>query len=127
MRTVWQQFMRRNGLNLTLVGGLAIFAAGCGKKETAAPVAGPGASPETATVATASNRPAFSAPAPAINKNSSVLQQLNRAVLGFRMKNGRNPTSVEELATFAGIQVPPPPSGKKYVFNARGLVVMVDN
>jgi hypothetical protein len=52
---------------------------------------------------------------------------LNRSVLQYRMQNHRNPTSVEELAAFAGVQVPPPPAGKKYVFNSRGLIVLVDN
>jgi hypothetical protein len=55
------------------------------------------------------------------------LQKLNRAVISFRMQKQRHPGTVEELATFAGIQLPAPPPGKKYAFNSRGLVVLVDN
>jgi hypothetical protein len=126
-RIPWQQTICRNGLYLVLVGALAVFAAGCGKKQGPAPAATPNASTDAAAADTASNRPAFTPPAPSVDKNSPILQQLNRSLIGYRMQKHGNPSSVEDLAAFAGIQLPAPPPGKKYAFNAHGLVVLVDN
>jgi hypothetical protein len=125
----------RQGLYLALGLGVALFAAGCGNKESSAPAAGTATSTATTTPETASTptpeRPVLAPPNPeaaaAANKKATIVQQLNRAMIGFRMQNHRNPASVEEVAAFAGIQLPPPPAGKKYALNARGLVVLVDN
>jgi hypothetical protein len=123
----WHQTICWNGLYLALVAVLAIFVAGCGNKQGPAPAATPSASTDTATADTASNRPAYVAPTPVVDKNSPILQQLNRSLIGYRMQKRSNPSSVEDLAAFAGIQLPAPPPGKKYAFNPRGLVVLVDN
>jgi hypothetical protein len=132
VRIVWHQLTHQKGLYLALIWGVAMFATGCGKKESAAPSATTAAPQETATQETAAaaapSQPGYIPPATANpDKGIPVLQQLNRSVLQYRMQNHRNPTSVEELAAFAGVQVPPPPPGKKYVFNGRGLIVLVDN
>jgi len=123
------------GLQLALVLGVALFAAGCGRKESPKPEANtPSASPSPAQPTTPTAPPPV-APAPApvdtaagakTDNDVPVLQQLNRAVMGFRMQYHRNPASVEELATTAGISLPPPPPGKKYAFNHRGLIDLVD-
>ena len=63
---------------------------------------------------------------PGADSDLSVIQQLNRAAIGFRMQNRRFPSTVEELAVFANIQLPTPPPGKKYAFDKRGFVVLVD-
>jgi hypothetical protein len=134
VRIVWHQLTHQKGLYLALIWGVAMFATGCGKKESAAPSATTAAPEQTATqetaAATAPSHPADT-PSPAAmaaaNNGMPVLQQLNRAVLQYKIQNHRNPTSVEEVAAFAGIQVPPPPPGKKYVFNGRGLIVLVDD
>ncbi len=126
----------RLGVPLALILGVALFAAGCGKKESPKPEANtPSASPNPAQPTTPNAAPPPVAPAPApadtaagakADADLPVLQQLNRAVIGFRMQYHRNPASVEELATTAGIQLPPPPAGKKYAFNKRGLIDLVD-
>ena len=146
VRLVWRQSMRGKPLPLALVLGVVIvgiFAAGCGKKENPAPVATSIATnatdatqqipPTTQNAIPPATAPANPGP-PQINlaasanadSDLSVLQQLNRAVIGFRMQNHRNPSSVEEAASAAGIQLPAPPPGKKYAFNNRGLVALVD-
>jgi hypothetical protein len=56
-----------------------------------------------------------------------AIVQLNRSIVNFRMQHGRNPNSVEEIESASGIQLPPPPAGQKYAFNARGLIVLVDS
>jgi len=135
VRIVWPRLTHQKGLHLALILGVAMFATGCGKKESAAPSATTAAPEQTATqetaAATAPSPPAYVPPTPAAtaaaNSGLPVLQQLNRSVIQYRIQNHRNPTSVEEVAAFAGVQVPPPPAGKKYAFNNRGLVVLVDN
>jgi hypothetical protein len=141
VRLVWQQSTRGRVLPLALALGVAMFAAGCGKKESPAPAAintvtntPDAAQPTTQTAVTPHVVPANPGPAQ-INLAASAnaepevpaLQQLNRAVVGFRMQYHRNPNSVEEVAAAAGIQLPAPPPGKKYAFNSRGLVALVDS
>jgi hypothetical protein len=100
-----------------------MLATGCGKKETPAPAVTPGTTTNQqgrapqVQVGTAANA----------ENNLPIIQQLNRALLRYRMQNNRNPASVEELASAAGIQLPPPPPGKKYAFDKRGLVGLMDN
>ena len=136
VRIMWAQLTHQKGLYLALILGVAMFAAGCGKKESAAPSATTAAPQQTATpetanpntaAATATNRPVYIPSMSAADTGTPVLQQLNLSVIQYRMQNHRNPTSVEELAAFAGVQIPPPPPGKKYAFNKRGLIVLVDN
>lgn len=113
----------RVALCLALVLGVVMLATGCGKKESPAPAAPPTAQtnqqggPPQVQVGAAANA----------EGNLPVLKQLNRAALRYRKQNGRNPASVEELASAAGIQLPEPPPGKKYGFNNRGIVVLMDN
>jgi hypothetical protein len=135
LRIVWHQLTHQKGLYLALIWGVAMFATGCGKKESAAPSATTAAPEQIATqetaATTAPSQPVHtlvSATAAANADNGlTVLQQLNRSVIRYRIQNHRNPTNVEEVAAFAGVQVPPPPPGKKYVFNGRGLIVLVDD
>jgi hypothetical protein len=54
------------------------------------------------------------------------LQPLNQALLGWRLQNRRVPASFEEFAASAGIQIPPPPPGKKYILNSHGLISLVN-
>lgn len=135
VRIVWHRLTHQKGLYLALIWGVAMFATGCGKKESAAPSGTTAAPQQTATqepaAAAAPSPPGYVPPTPAAtaaaNSGIPVLQQLNRSVIQYRMQNHHNPTSVEEVAAFAGVQVPPPPAGKKYAFNGRGLIVLVDD
>ena len=136
------------GLCLMLALSTAILAAGCGKKDAASTPPPPAtttvtqtaASPETPAAATAAPaaaaEPANAGPVPpaptmepvtaAPNNGMSFLQQLNRASITFKMQNRRNPSTPEELAAFAGVQLPPPPAGKNYAMNPKGYIVLVD-
>jgi hypothetical protein len=148
---VRRQSMNFKGLLLMLVLGAVTFMAGCGKKETPAPVttstATPAtnnndATPETAqpvsqntvTPATPAATPITPSlpqvnPAEAAKADAELpaLVQLNRAVIDFRMRYNRNPKSVEEAESATGVKLPPPPAGKKYAFTSRGLIELVDS
>jgi hypothetical protein len=130
------QAMCRAGLQLALILTVALFAAGCGKKESPKPVVNAPPESQTATQAAAPNAAAPQTPLPAqanptvasgVEADPGIIQRLNQAVMGFRLQKNRYPTSVEEVAAFANIQLPPPPAGKKYVLNGRGLIELVDN
>jgi len=140
-RFVGCQSTQWEGACLALVLGAVIFATGCGKKENAAPatttVPTPAPTPQDTTQPTTENTtpvpnqpgPPRADPAAAAKLDVSVpvLVQLNRAILRYRMQSNHNPGSVEEASAVTGIQLPPPPSGKKYILNRKGFVVLTDN
>jgi hypothetical protein len=123
----WPQTTRDKGLQLALVLGVVMLVAGCGKKESPKPATATPPTPPSAAPVTPMPPPVNPGAAASADADLTVLQQLNRAVINFRMQKNRNPSSVEEVASAAGIQLPAPPPGKKYAFNGRGMVVLVDN
>jgi len=54
------------------------------------------------------------------------LRELNGALFDWVVQHQRRPANFEEFAASAGIQIPPPPPGKKYALNSRGLVSLVN-
>ncbi len=113
-----------------LVCATAWLAAGCGKQaQTPAP-------PAPAPQDTNASQPAPAAPAAGVNSgpapaaaatNAIVdLRPLNQALMGWVYRNGRRPANFEEFAATAGIQIPPPPPGKKYSISGRGLISLVN-
>jgi len=61
------------------------------------------------------------------NSGLSQLQSLNRALLGWEMKNHRHPQTFEEFASTANFQIPDPPAGQKYAFSQKGFIVLVNS
>jgi hypothetical protein len=59
--------------------------------------------------------------------SQKTLQGLNRALLGWTIRNRRHPQTFEEFAGSAGFQIPAPPAGKKYSLSPRGFVILVNN
>jgi hypothetical protein len=47
-------------------------------------------------------------------------------MVGWMRTNHRHPQNFEDFANTANIQIPAPPSGKKYTLNGRGFIVLVD-
>jgi hypothetical protein len=86
-------------LALALV--ISLFAAGCGKN-SAPP------------------------PAPMSSAEIAQLQPLNQALMGWVLQHQRGPTNFDEFAASTDIKIPPPPPGKKYVINSRGLISLVN-
>ena len=112
---------------------LLVAGGGCGKSEsTAPPVASSPATNSTPTIAEPTVTPPSNPIPPAFPTNSAnsgvtPLQLLNRAMLGWEIKNHRHPRTFEEFASTANIQIPDPPAGQKYAFDKRGFIVLVNS
>ena len=104
---------------------LSLCAAGCGKKSEAsipaaansvqAPAASEGASSDSVVAESPG------APAPSVSDPS----QLNRALRRWILSNQRPPTNFQDFAATAGIQIAPPPEGKKYAIDKTMHVILV--
>jgi hypothetical protein len=109
-----------------------VVTAGCGKSSSSAGSVTPSASTDSASVQTPAT-----APVPQQNRQpvtsaspddtQTMLQGLNRALMGWMIRNHRHPSTFEEFASSANMQIPDPPAGKKYALSARGFVVLVNN
>ena len=105
---------------------LVMGGASCGKKrppaahaETSPPAVAPAADADV------SPAPASSPPTVTIAANpegGADLKELNRAYVRWVAANHRRPDSFEEFAATPGLQIPPPPAGKKYVFDKSGFI-----
>jgi len=113
-----------------LVCANALLVAGCSKQsQSQAPSASTPQNVDASQPAPATPTPAVnSEPAPAATATNALpdLRPLNQALLGWVIQNRRHPANFEEFAASANIQIPPPPPGKKYVLNSRGLISLVD-
>jgi len=105
---------------------------GCSKSSNTPPTAS--VSPDTSAAAPTTPAPstvvnANPQPAPAANSNVSQqdMQALNRALMGWMIRNHRHPKTFEEFAGNTDYQIPAPPLGKKYTLNARGFIILVNS
>ena len=109
---------------------IPLLATGCGKQsQTPAPTASTPQDINASQPAPATPAPAVnSEPAPAATATNALpdLRTLNQALLGWIIQNRRHPANFEEFAASANIQIPPPPAGKKYILNSRGLISLVN-
>jgi hypothetical protein len=115
---------------IALALAIPLLATGCSKKgdNSTSNMASPSASDSTATSPATPAPAGSSQPTSAASATNAMpdLQALNQALLQWRMQNQRVPSSFAEFAASAGINIPPPPSGKKYVINSRGLISLVN-
>ena len=108
---------------------LAVASAGCGKSNTpTASVAPPSADATSASPAPAPQVAASAQPAAVASQDipKEEMQAMNRALLSWARANNRRPKTFQEFASSTDFQIPPPPAGKKYAFNGRGFIVLVD-
>jgi hypothetical protein len=112
-----------------LILGLILCLSGCGGHKSADNTSTPAQTNETAAAApenqTAAAVPATPAVAPAQANAEPDLPELNRAVRRWLMANRRRPASFEDFAATAGVPIPPPPAGKKYVLSGDMHVQLV--
>jgi hypothetical protein len=114
---------------LAVVLAVHMLTAGCGKSSGPAPSAPqPPSSETTNSSATAPPVPASdSQPAVRVDTDGSQtnLQILNRALMGWMIKNHRHPENFADFASTANIQIPDSPAGEKYTLNDRGFIILV--
>jgi len=112
-----------------LVCAAALLTAGCGRQAQSPTPSAPApqdtsAQPAPATPTTVAN----SEPAPVATATNAApdLRELNGEMLSWTMDHHRRPASFEEFAATANIKIPPPPPGKKYILNGRGLITLAN-
>jgi hypothetical protein len=128
------QGSRARTINMLLVlgtMGLFLTASGCSKKAPAA-----AASPSEDAQAQAQPAPVQPLPAqpqPAPQQSALVLPNgqpdlagLDRAMVRWLVGRRRPPANFEEFAATAGVAIPPPPPGKKYMIRKDMHIVLVD-
>ena len=107
---------------------LGLSMAACGKKADASVPASPSqaqapsapeSSPAGSSDSTAVESPA--APPPAVSDPA----QINRALRRWILANRRPPTNFGDFAATSGIQIAPPPEGKKYAIDKTMHVILV--
>jgi hypothetical protein len=104
------------------------IAIGCGKSN--APTTSAAPPPDTASVSSTPNPQVAASTQPVTVTNSDVpkeeMQAMNRALLAWTRANNRRPKTFQEFAGSTDFQIPSPPLGKKYAFDGRGFIVLVD-
>jgi len=112
---------------LALVAGV-LLSAGCGnaKKPAAETTA---VTPEIVKPAATDHAPVYApTPTPAAGSEPAPqnIHEMERVLVGWVIRNHHRPQSFEEFVASAEIQVPPPPSGKKYIIAKNMHIVLVD-
>jgi hypothetical protein len=135
------QQLRVKALMLAVaVGACGLVFSGCGKSsapaastpssvsETAAPAVADTAAPQTAAnpVAPAAQPVAVHGSRPLTTANGTPdLSELNRTMIRWIVRNRRAPANFAEFAATAGVTIPPPPAGQKYVIGNDKHVLLV--
>jgi hypothetical protein len=127
--TGWNQPRFQTGLavalTITLTTG-ALVLAGCSKSKSAA------AEPAAQELKQAENdhMPVPSGPAavgPLATPDGQVdMAELNRTMIRWLVGHRRPPASFEEFAATAGVPIPPPPEGQKYII-AKNMHILLVN
>jgi hypothetical protein len=120
-------------IGIALLLASTLFVSGCSRKsgemgnsqanaqtnqvvETAPPVGAPvppaQSAPETTSIVQADGQ--------------ANMAELDRVARTWMLRNHRRPTSWEDFAANAGVQIPPPPPGKKYVVSRDMRVTLMD-
>jgi hypothetical protein len=53
------------------------------------------------------------------------LAQINHAYIGWIMQTHRHAKTYEEFVAASGVQIAPPPAGKKFIIDKRGYIALV--
>ena len=120
-----------NSVGFFLITGMLTLASGCGKK--AAPMV---ATPPPEAPAQAAALPGPATPPPpqpyspvTLTPPASTapdLSQINHAYIGWIMQTHRHAHTVEEFVAASGVQLPPAPTGKKYVIDRHGYIALAN-
>ena len=107
--------------------------AGCGKKKSSETPPVPAPQSQTQSQATPPGQPAIAPqalrqPTPVAQPGGQTdMAELNRCLLRWVLANRRRPANFEDFAATAGVQIPPPPAGKKYFLGNDMHIALVDH
>jgi hypothetical protein len=106
-----------------------LFVSGCSRKSSDA--ASFQSSAQTNQVGGTANAVSPGQSAPAVASIAQAdgqadMTELDRVARMWMFRNHRRPTSWDDFAANAGVQIPPPPPGKKYVLSRDMRVTLVD-
>jgi hypothetical protein len=119
-------------LGLAVIVTAALFSAGCdkGKSNAEAPAPLSVADTNQSPAAAPTSAPEYESPPVVIAaspEGGADLKQLNHAYIGWIVQNRRRPKSFDEYVSLSGVQIPPPPAGRKYVIDKYGFINLVNN
>jgi hypothetical protein len=108
-----------------------LFTCGCSRKSSNTPVS------QIPVQTNPASESAYTTVVPQgqpIQGNASLVQtdgqpnlaELNRVARLWLLRNQRRPTGWDDFAAHAGVQIPPPPTGKKYVLSRSMRVTLED-
>ena len=121
----------KGGGCVALIWVVLLLVVGCSKSNNPPPTTPSPSSDATNTpTASAAAAPITYSPATVATNASDTqtqLQTLNKAMIGWMIKNHRHPQNFAEFASSTDVQIPAPPPGKKYTLNQRGFITLVDN
>jgi hypothetical protein len=118
-------------IGLTAIMVATSFSTGCQKPKP----------PAVQTAVDQNTNPAIMNPTPVIQQPSPAnpatvtakpaagpdLRELDRGLIRWIVSNRHRPANFEEFAATANITIPPPPAGKKYVFDQTMHIQLVDH
>ncbi len=109
---------------------LSLCLTGCGHRQTAdkastSPPPGTNQSAATAGTPLPASTQAAILPSLAQPNGEPDMGELNRTLLRWVLANRRRPASFEDFAATAGVPIPPPPAGKKYIIGKDMHVILV--
>jgi len=112
---------------IMLAGALAL--SGCSRKS--AGTANAQANAQTNQVVETANAASLAQPAPATPTIAQAdgqpnMAELDRVARVWMLRNHRRPSGWEDFAANAGVEIPPPPPGKKYALSRDMRVTLVD-
>ena len=111
---------QRAAFSFTLIG--VLWLSGCKKADTSAPSTPPQASADTNAPETPYQ--AVQSSPPGRDPNDDEPLNLNREVRRWVLRYRRLPKNFEDFAANSGLQIPPPPAGKKYVLDKKYHVIL---
>ena len=119
-------FSCRSGLFMATA-SMAICFSGCGKSKNSDNSAAPPPTQQVAQAQTQAEMPpnAVQPSPPSTGQANAEPLDLNRELRKWILKNRRPPKNFEDFAGTSGIEIPPPPDGKKYAIDKTMHVILV--
>ena len=126
----------RSAISLTLTGLLALALAicGCGRQKSS-DAGNSSANTQTPASTQPAPGPVGPGPGPQVLKQPETVAQpdgqtdihaLNRCLVRWLIANKRRPKDFEDFAATAGVPIPPPPAGKRYVIGKDMHIMLVN-